>query len=99
LSLAEVSAELRAWASTIVLPFVNLYILLRNDRRSEKRSAKVETKVDAVKDQTDGLTEHLVRKAEEVGHAAGIKQAEDAGVAKAATLEEGRQQGRDETKP
>jgi hypothetical protein len=95
MSFAEISAELRAWASTIVLPFVNLYILLRNDRRSERRSAAVESKVDIGIKQTDGLSEQLGK----LKHKEGLQEGRAEGEAKAATLEEGRQQGRDESKP
>lgn len=62
---------------------------------SKARAEMLASKVDQVKEQTDGLTDHLVKEAKEVGHAAGVK----AGEEKAATLEEGRQLGRDEHKP
>lgn len=59
----------------------------------------VDTKVEKVAVQTDGLTASLVNKAAEVGHEKGLRHGREEGEAKAATLEEGRQLGRDETKP
>ena len=74
----------------------NTYIRRKDHREAKHERAEAKRVLDKVSVQSDGITEELMRKAAEVGHEKGLRHGREEGAATAATLEVGRQLGRDE---